>query len=392
MADIKLKKFVNNLADATATAPIGLSAVSPGPVTTGWPVGDTLVRELILRVSGIVTISLAGSTLSVLTQQMPRLIQNQIFGTNLHQNFVELGMDGLSLFRMLSIEARQDLFFLDIPQATTTTAPFEVVYRIPLGDANAARYWDTVVDILTAQPYLRRVYNAADNGVGVQGPIGLMTGGAGTIRVTSLNIDATVSCVTGPFTDSAGKPSFLTVAPKYQPYWDVFPVSITATRSQFPIYLPYGDRNIEKIFIFQRDPTLFSELNNTICGVNDQDRLSLKLNGLPIIDNMEFLALQNLNKHEYAPATLGAGTAVIDFHEKMTDSKVRGARLSNDLNVITPGQQKFELDIDVTKPGSGNPFLYIGMKSVRALNQIAKRPEQTAPPVAAASAASQAGK
>lgn len=385
MSDLLLRKTVTNLADATAAAPITTSSVTPQPIITGWPVGDNLLRTLVVRFSGTVAITLGGGTLAVNALQMAQLIQNFLFGTNLHNNIIENGVDGVSLFRMLSLAAKADLYSLDIPQTTTTNAPFGMVLKIPLLNERAARAWDTVVDILTAQAYIRRVYNSTS-------AIGTITGGSSTlISVTSLNIETSVEHSRGPFVDKQGQPAFGTVAPNYIPYWAVYPVSITATKAQMPIYLPYGDRIYKKIFIFQRDATTGAELANTICGVNDQDRISLKLNGLPICDAIEFLSLQQQNQQEFKPATMPVGAAVIDFDKVFTDDKVRGSRLSNNLNLITPGQQTFELDIDVTKPGSGNPYLYIGMECVRPLPDTAKRPEQMQPKTKAVKAASQSG-
>lgn len=380
--DLKGEKFVNN----TAVASITTAPVTPAAITTGWPVGDVLVRALVIRIYGTIT-PVYTSALTVVGNQVARLIGNMIFGSNLHYNLIENGVDGLSLFRMLSIEAKKDLYFQDMPATTVTAtaANVELMLKIPLIDMDAARAFDTVMDIINAQPILRPFFLACGTNT-----VGNPTGGTPTLTA-ALNMETSVEIMRGPFVDKQGQPAFLTVAPNYAPYWQIVPVAITATQAQKQILLPYGDRIYEKIFIFQRDGTTLNELNNSIVGVNAQDRLSLKLNGIPIIDQVAFLALQSKNRQEYAPATLGNGTAVIDFHEKMTDAKVRGARLSNDLNLITPGQQTFELDIDVTQP-SGNPQLYIGIKSVRPLSDVAKRPEQMQPKTKAAVNASASGK
>lgn len=386
--DLKVEKFVNNIAVATAQANLGTSPVTPQPVVTGWPVGDVLVRALCVRIYGSITPTFTGS-LTVVANQLARLIQNFVFGTNLHYNIIENGVDGLSLYRMLSLINKRDLYFVDMPASTATTvaAPVELLLKIPMLDFDAARAWDTVLDIITAQPFLRAFFNAINSAT-----VGTVTGGSPTLVSTALNMEISVELSRGPFVNKKGEPAFLTVAPNYAPYYQVFPVAVTSTRAQLPIYLPYGDRIYQRIFIFQRDATNLNELNNTICGITtNQDRLSLKLNGIPIMDQVMFLELQSKNRAEYAPATLPPGCAVIDFHEKMTDSRVRGARLSNDLNLITPGQQTFELDIDTTNPG-GNPYYYIGIQSVRPLADTAKRPEQTQPKTAAAKAASAAGK
>lgn len=389
MAELELKKGVNNIAIANAAAPIGVSGGQMNPITTGWPVGDNLARTLVLRFSGTVTATLNGGTLSVTDHQLARLISNLILGSNLHNNIIENGMDGLTLFRMLSIAQKADLFYADVPSSlsgASSAGQFELIYRIPLGSAKAARYWDTVVDLITAQAYIRMFYNGVNANT-----LGAISGGAAPVlQVTSLNIEASLEMSRGPFTNRKGQPAFKTVAPNYIPYYAIFPVQITGTKSQLPIYLPYGDRMYKRLFIFQRDSITLNELNNTIVGVNDQDRLSMKLNGLPIVDSVEWLLLQRQNKQEYSPATIPNGAAIIDFDKCITDAKVRGARLSNDLNLITPGQQTFELDIDVTNPG-GSPYLYIGMECVRPLPDLAKRPEQMQPVVAQAKAASGAG-
>lgn len=380
--DLKIEKFVNNI----AIGAIGAVPVTPQPVITGWPVGDVLGRALVLRFYGTLTPTYT-ATLQVVGMQVARLIQNLVFGTNLHYNLIENGTDGLSLYRMLSLANKRDLYFADMPatQASTVPANVELLLKIPFLDFDAARAWDMALDIITAQPFLRSFLNSINGNT-----VGTAAGGGGAGIVGNLNLEISLEMSRGPFVNKSGQPAFLTVAPNYGIYYHIFPFNVTATRAQTPIYLPYGDRIYKRMFIFQRDSVTLNELNNTIVGVNQQDRLSLKLNGIPIIDQVAWLALQSKNRAEYAPATLPPGAAIIDFHEKMTDSRIRGARLSNDLNLITPGQQTFELDIDCTNPG-GSPYLYIGIESVRPLSDIAKRPEQMQPRTKAAKAASAAG-
>ena len=383
MSDLLRRRTVQNLAIATT----GAAPVTPAPVTTGWPVGDTLLKSLVLRYSGVVSVTLGGGALSVVKQQIARLLSNITFGTDKHQAIIDQGMDGLSLLRMLAIDAKADPYYLDVAANAAGAVPFEMIYKIPIMDAKGARAWDTALDLLLSQPYLRQAVAAVNANT-----LGSIAGGAGTsIVITSLALEVSTEEYAGPFLDSNGAPAFASIAPGFQKFLGVQATQITATKSQFQIDLPYGDRIYRRIVIMPRDSVTGVERTD-ILGQTDQDRMSLVLNSVPIIENVETQLMQHEAVQEYAPATVAPGAVVIDFHKLMTDGSVRGARLSNDLALITPGQQVFKLLIDVTFQNGGSPALYIGYDCVKPLQSPAKRPEQLNPKVAAAVNSSKAGK
>lgn len=365
------------------------SAAYTGPAIMGtaWPVGDTLVRDLVLRWSGTVTVTLGGGALSVVKQQVARLLAGITFGTDKHKAIVDQGMDGLSLLRMLAIAAKKDPYYVDIPSTASGPTPFECTFRIPFLDAQGARGWDSVIDLLISQPYLRHNYNAV-------GPntIGTITGGTGSsIVLSNLTMEASLQKYDGPFVDSNGAPAFPSVAPSLMPYWGLVPNAITATQSQAQFDVLYGDRIIKRLFIFSRDSVTNAERSDII-GQSDNDRVSLTLNGVPILDNVQVRQLMAENVQDYAPATVPAGTLVLDWHKLFGDGVLRGARVSNDLMLLTPAQQTVKLKIDVTSQNGGSPSLYFGYDCYMALPDAAKRPEQLAPKVAAAQNASKTGK
>ena len=383
MPDLLRRSSVQNL----GIVGVGANAVSPAPIQGTWPIGDTLVKTLVLRYSGVVTVTLGGGALSVVKQQIARLLANLTFGTDKHQDIISQGMDGLSLMRMLQVSQRRDPYYLDVPASASGAVPIEAIFRIPLGDDQAARMWDSALDLLVSQPYLRQYINAVNANT-----FGVITGGAGTsIVFTSLNLEVSVEKYTGPFMDSAGKPAFASVAPLVQRFFGIQGTAITGTKPQMRIDLPYGDRVYKKIVLMPRDSVTLAERADII-GVNDQDRVSLILNSVPIFENLEVQQLMHDSILAAAPASLaGVPLLTLDFDKLFSDGGQRGARLANDLQAVSDTQVPFYLLIDTTLANGGSPYLYVGMECEKPLQQAAKRPAQIAPHVAAAVAASKSG-
>ena len=374
MPEITIRSTVQNKAVVTSAAPVTVSPPSFTPITTGWQVGNLFMKTLILRISGTISVTLGGGTLSVNQNGILRFIKGLIFGTDLHQNLVD-NVDGLTLYRMLAVSAKQNGYEVDIAASTTSSGNFEALIKIPMFNPNALRAEDTVLDLNRAQPYIRGVWGDASD-------FGSISGGTSPVfAVSALNMEVSMSYIRGPFvTTKAGPngsmqtvPNINAVKPNFMPYWFNQQVVINSTAKQFQIPggLPYGDRIYKKLFIMQRDASTLAERSD-IVGVNDQDRLTLSLNGINIVDNEEWLSIQHKNQNEYGNATIPAGMIVIDFDEPSNDGSGYGARLADALNLIEGGQLTFNLKIDVTNPGTGSPALFIAGDCVKAIPPAAQ--------------------
>lgn len=372
MAELRQRHSVANVVVASASSLVTTTPPVVQPVTQGWNVGDILMSALSLRLSGTLNIALGGGTLSVTILQALQFLASLTFGTDLHQNIID-NVDGVSLYRMILAEELANGYVLDVPSTASAATSFEANVRIEFQKLLAARGWDSVVDLLRAQPYLRAIFNPVSS-------IAAITGGAPTLNVGAFNMEIMQEYFQGPFVDKNGKAAFSAVAPTFVPYYAVLPVTISATTKQLQIPLPYGDRIYRKIHIFQRNSVTNQELPNTIVGANDQDRFSLVLNGARIYDNVEFLQIQKQNVAEYGAASLGSGQAIMDFAKPYGNGKIWGSRISNGLNLITPNQNTFTLNIDVTSVTNGQ--LVIGMECLKAMPAGAQRVVAAAAPAA----------
>ncbi len=344
-----LSKFVNNT-DIAATA-ITTTQPSPTVVQTGFPVGDILYKRLLLRYSGSLSIT-SSAPGTVVTRGGLQFIRAITLETDKHNRLVD-GMDGIMIHVMQTVKSRARPVNTDISATTTGSPTFEYAIEIPFIDSDAARPEDVSLDLFGARPTLTtQVGVVAD----------FVSGGTNSVlSVASYKQEIHVEMDPGPVDIAAD-------GPLLQPYLGVYKYPVTSTARATQVGIPYGDRVYKRIFICQRNGSTLAELNNTILGANDNDRLSLKINGFPWIDNIEWLALQDQNASDYELAAMSTGVGVLDFCPR----RARGYMHSDALNVINNAVGTAELLLDATTVTNGQ--LWLGWDAMKPILPGALRP------------------
>jgi len=285
------------------------------------------------------------------------MVRQVEFSTDKHGLIIDK-LDGVMLHNIQTLKRGRRPINQDISSAATGTPGFEYCLEFDFEDSEAARPEDTVLDMLLARPELRIQYgipqSAANGDMIVGGTYTTSTCNSLTQEVTAkYNPDLSDSAKDGPIG---------------MPYMGILKFPINSTVTQQQIILSYGDRTIKKLYIAQRNGTTNAELANTIIGVNQTDRLSLKLNNYPWVDNEAWLSMQADNASRFRLDAMPVGMAVMDFSERKTG----GARLSDALNVLTNINGTLEILADVTTATAAQ--LWIVYDAVKALQASAQRP------------------
>lgn len=344
-----LSKFVNNT-DAAATA-ITTTQVSPTVIQTGFPVGDILYKRLLLRYSGNLNIVSSGAG-TIVTRGGLQFLRSVSLETDKHGKLVD-GVDGIMLHVMQTVKGHARPVNTDVTSAATGTPTFEYGLELPFIDVNAARPEDVALDLYGARPTL-----TTQTGIFTD----FVSGGSNsTAQVQVYRQEVHVDMDPGPVDIAADGPLLM-------PYLGVYKYPILATARATQIGIPYGDRVYKRIFITQRNGSTLAELNNTILGANDNDRVTLKVNGFPWIDNIEWLALQDMNAADYELAAMPTGVGVLDFCPR----RARGYMHSDALNVINNAVGTAELLLDATTVSNGQ--IWLGWDAMKPILPGALRP------------------
>lgn len=357
-------KFVANSQIITSAAVITTTAASPYQLTNPFPVGDLVYQDLNLRFSGNLNCATGGG--SVVTDGGLRFIRSVYFSTPQHQMVVE-DVDGILLNDMMEVIDKTSYPRNDVTGTGAATTPtFNYALKLPFKDLMSFNASDLGLDVLRSGNPLLQI----NTGVYTD----FVSGGAAADSVQAFTMESHLRMDPGPVTD----PDLPT---EFMPYMGklTFPVSTTVAQQQ--IFLAFGDRIYKRIFVTQRNSSTNARLNNTIVGVNDTDRLSLKINSnFPWVDRVEWLALQYQNCIDYRRSAMPNGVAVIDFVKQILGGVdpdnprggSAGPKLSDALSVLSKNQGTLELDIDVTTVSNGT--LRIGYDAVKILPLGARRP------------------
>ncbi len=245
----------------------------------------------------------------------------------------------------------------DISSAATGSPTFEYGLEIPFIDRKAARPEDVSLDLFGARPTLTTQVGIFTD---------FVSGGTNSVaQVASFKQEVHVDMDPGPVDIAADGPLLM-------PYLGVFKYPILSTARATQIGIPYGDRVYKRIFLCQRNGSTLAEINNTIIGANDNDRVTLKVNGFPWVDNVEWLALQDMNANDYGLSAMPNGVGVLDF----CPQRARGYMHSDALNVINNAVGTAELLLDATAVSNGQ--FWLGWDAMKPILPGALRPRPSA--------------
>ena len=357
------RKFVARSAPLAAA----VTTTSPAPVqiTNPFPVGDIVYESLNLRFAGAFTTTTGGGV--VVTDGGLQFIRALYFSTPQHSMIVE-GLDGIMLHDMQAIEEGHHPTHDDIASVGAGDNPsYEYFLKLAFKDFLSYDIQDTGLDVQrSGQPLLQ--LNLGINTDFVSG------GDTGDAVAATAILSSFLRMDPGRIDPASEAPQ------NWMPYRGVLKVPISATVSQYQIYLAFGDRIIKRLYVTQRNGSSLARLANTIIGANDSDQISLKVNSnFPWFDRMEWLALQDANCSDYKLSAMPVGVGVIDFWQPVAGGSgdgrkggQAGAKLADALSVISKDQGTLELDVDVTTVTNGQ--LWIGYDAVKVLPAGARRP------------------
>src|SRR5262249_54974100 len=160
----------------------------------------------------------AGNALTITAQGILKLVQSMFLRfSNLKD--VIVGLDGLTLYRMICTQLKTQLYQTDIAPVAAGGAnaanPFEVILEIPFADPFAYHPEDTVIDaLICGSPEFIINWNPVST-------MGSISGAGNTFTMTALNVDITVYCIENPNPDYA--------LPSWKPYWAFEDLAITTT-------------------------------------------------------------------------------------------------------------------------------------------------------------------
>jgi len=327
-----------------------------------WPKGNMIYRKLIIRLVGHMDISVAsGNALTAASQLAAKLIKSLYFRTS-NLQYLITGVDGLTLYRMLCRKLRRQLYLQDLAavaaSASNTADPFEVVLEIPFENPFAIRPADCGIDMVMAgNPELR---------IDFQLPSALVSisGSGNTLNLVDLTAYISVEAIENP-NRAMGLPTHKILLDAIQ-----MPVGATGAGQLLNPALPDNDRIHLAMLFAQRDLTSFAELADTIIGVNDDDKVTFKVNSDTYWDSINWLQEEHRQNAEYGTAILGPGQIFMDFQRRTT----HGMRVTDAIDVETNIPGNLFTYLDLTKPGSGNPYIVVGLDGLQSLNSKQMRP------------------
>lgn len=326
---------------SSTSAPASTAVPASQRINTGWPVGDTILKEIVLHIRSKV------STAMTMVANGRLIFLNSLrFKTEKHGYIID-DVDGVML-RMMS--------WADQPngqghQFDVTTADAGHFLKLPFYDRMGYREEDCGIDLLrVARPELELVFGAPSQ----------IESSAGSL--SNLDVDVSAEIDPGRIDDPAND------GPRAMPYKNVLKVTISATATAFQISLGYGSLNIRRLFLSQRTSTTLAIANNTIIGANVTDRVSFKINGFPWRDGIRWDHIQNKNLMDYERFDATQGVGIIDGQRKQT----YGGKVSESYNTVSPNNGRADLFVDVTAAANG--AVWVGFDAIRAIPDGAKRP------------------
>lgn len=328
-----------------ARATLSTGAPAGEKISTGWPVGDLLLKAIQLRIR---TVSSAAAAL--VTDGRFKHLTSLYLQTDKHGPIIE-GLDGVSLRTISRILNPKGIGSHTMP--ATVVADTDAYFDLPLADLQAIRPEDTALDMYQARPTMDLSFGAAS----------LLDTGAG---VTLDNLDFDVHAETFPA--PVEKPD--QDGPSVMPHWGIIKYPVTSTTTGLQIPIPYGDRIYKRIYVCQRNGSTLAELNNTVAGVAKSDKISLVVNGFRWFDRMTWHQLQARNRMDYPRYRTdldASGVAVLDF----TKERAGGPKLSDGLSVMDDKQGTAYIEIDATSVSNGQ--LWVLLESVKPIPQAARR-------------------
>lgn len=351
MGTPRQRKFVNRT-DIASTA-ITLTQPSLNVIDNQYPTGDMICNSINLNLQGTLSLITSGAG-TIVTRGGLQFMRSYRLESDKHGVIIN-GLDGIMLHQLLAIRNGVRGINVDISSAGTGAPTYAYNLRLLFADRNAVRPEDSALDLFASRLRQSVQYGIVTDFIS-----------AGTYSVESVDAfrqEVGVDLLPGPIDISADGPIM-------QPFWDVRRDPITATASQYQILLPYGDRLVKRYVITQRNGSTLAEIANTVIGNANTDRLSLKVNGFPWLDNTTWDSLQTQNAEEFG-LTMPTGVGVVDFFPK----RAGGPKLSDALNMVSNQNGMDELYVDVTTQTNGQ--IWTCTDALKPLAPAAQRPAPT---------------
>lgn len=327
---------------STTSAPASASTPASQRINTGWPVGDTILKEAILHIRSKTSVNTA-----MVANGRLIFLRSCRFKTEKHGYIID-DVDGVMLRMMSWADQRGGQGH----QFDVTNADGGHFLKFPFYDRYGYREEDNGIDLLrVARPELELVF----------GPPSDIESTGGT-TLSNLDVDVSVEIDPGRIDDPTND------GPKSMPYKNVLKIAISATATAFQISLGYGSLSIRRLFISQRNSSTLAILNNTVIGANVTDRVSFKINGFPWVDGVRWDHIQNRNLMDYQKFDSTQGVGIIDAQREQT----YGGKVSESFNTVSPNNGRADLFVDVTT--GSNTAVWIGFDAIRAIPDGAKRP------------------
>lgn len=327
---------------STTSAPASTATPASQRINTGWPVGDTILKEILLHIRSKTS---ANTAMVALGRRI--FLRSCRFKTEKHGYIID-DVDGVMLWFM----SWADQTMGQGHQTDVTNADGGTFMKFPFYDRHGYREEDCGIDLLrVARPELELVF----------GPPSDIESTGGT---TLSNLDTDISCEIDPgrIDDPVND------GPKAMPYKNALKITISATATAFQVSLGYGSLSIRRLFLSQRNSSTLAIANNTIIGANVTDRVSFKINGFPWVDGVRWDHIQNGNLMDYQKFDSAQGVGIIDAERDQT----YGGKVSESFNTVSPNNGRADLFVDVTSVSNG--ALWIGYDAIRAIPDGAKRP------------------
>lgn len=260
-------------------------------------------------------------------------------------------VDGLLLHQMLAYD-------YGTPPAngamTSTPADSDTPYSnlcIPFTLRKGIRPYDTDLDVLVARMKVSAQYGPVTN---------LWTQSSGTPLVVTGLQTMEAKVLPGPLEAIANVKDAET--PIYQRYFGQKLDPIAATENRHQTAIPYGNVIYRRIFVGQEVTT--TKVRSTAVVVPTA-KVSLEINGVPVINNRFFREIQRENKLRYGLENLFTDLAVLDFDEDEQE------RIFDMLHTITAESGNAYLYTDVVT-GSGYALL-LGFDCLKEIPAAARR-------------------
>jgi hypothetical protein len=237
---------------------------------------------------------------------------------------------------------------------TSTPADSDVPYSnlpIPMTWRTGPRPYDTDLDVLVSRLKVSTQYGPVTN-------LWTQSGGTPLVVTNTQTMEAEIH--PGPIEAVQGVQE--NEGPIYQRYWGQKVESISASENRHQVAIPYNNIIYRRIFISQM---LSSTRARSTAVVLPTAKISLEINGIPVVNNRYFREIQRQNKAKYGLENSFTDLCVLDF------TSDEAARIFDLLHTITPGSGNAYLYIDVV--GGSYYQLLIGFDGLKEIPAAARR-------------------